>query len=386
MDVLHVMYGGPGGQFSIVAQLSQGLRERGLRSSACLYAPPGEFVTHSAADDAFDEVAMIEKRGRFDLSGSRRIGKAVDRHRPRAVMWHSLYAPFSLYRRRLTRAFQLLVAVEHQATELRSPGDRLRSAAAIAVSDSVIFVSQDFRARYALRKVPAPALRKARTIRHGIDLERFAPPPVSRAEPVLRMGSLTRMVPGKDFGSVILAIQDLRARKELPPFKLVLGGDGRDCRRWQGLVRDLELGEVIEFVGAVQGSAAPRFLQSLDIFIHPTEGESLSMAIIEAQAAGLPIVATDVPGVRGAVTDGVDGILVAPHDPGGLASVLAELLISNELREKFGKAARQTALRSHDRGRMVAEYLQLLAHLDPAGPWHDSLGALEPETGRDGCH
>ena len=88
----------------------------------------------------------------------------------------------------------------------------------------------------------------------------------------------------------------------------------------------------------------------------PSLWEGLPNAMLEAMALGLPVAATRVDGVPEAVTDGQDGLLVAPDDPGALAKALASLMDDLELRRRLGQAARTRVAESFTLPAMLAGY------------------------------
>jgi glycosyltransferase involved in cell wall biosynthesis len=85
----------------------------------------------------------------------------------------------------------------------------------------------------------------------------------------------------------------------------------------------------------------PELLGALDLFVLPSRWEGLSLAILEAMACGVPVVASDIPGNRDAVVEGVDGWLAAPDNPASTAAAAVALLESESMRKEFGAAARQ---------------------------------------------
>jgi glycosyltransferase involved in cell wall biosynthesis len=93
------------------------------------------------------------------------------------------------------------------------------------------------------------------------------------------------------------------------------------------------------------------------------------MSLLEAYASGLPIVTTNVAGVRNMVRHGVDGILVEPGSAEALAEALGLLLVDAERRHALGRAARDRAVADFSADTMARRYLQLLASMDPNGPW-----------------
>lgn len=391
-DVLHILYGGFGGQFSVVSELSRRLRARGLTSDACLYAPAGEFVANGVASESFDDVHEVVKQSRLDLEGSRRIGRLIRAARPSAVLWHSHYAPLSLAaaaaRASGTRA---VVMVEHHAAALRTRFDELRSVGALAVADAVVFQSDQERGAYRHRALQRMTGTRGAIIPNGVDLGTFRPSPQSPADGAARspllIGMIARMVPGKDFEGLVLAAAALRSRPGTPPFRLLLAGDGPQRAALEALAEAEGMRDVVTFLGQLAGPAVVRYLQELDVLVHATSGESVSMSLLEAYATGLPVVTSNVAGVRNMVRDGVDGILVAPGRPSDLADALQAVLSQPERRRELGSAARTRAVQEFGSDAMGQRYLDLLHSLDPAGPWRraeprrDRIGDPQSDVG-----
>jgi glycosyltransferase involved in cell wall biosynthesis len=107
----------------------------------------------------------------------------------------------------------------------------------------------------------------------------------------------------------------------------------------QALVRELQLGDRFTFAG---GISDPRtFLCDADLFVLPSRSEGFSNAIVEAMAAALPVVATDVGGNAEAVLDGVTGRIVQPENSEALAAAMREVLADPEKAKTMGQAGRQ---------------------------------------------
>ena len=100
-----------------------------------------------------------------------------------------------------------------------------------------------------------------------------------------------------------------------------------------------------------------------DIFILPSRWEGLPMALLEAMAVGLPVIATRVEGVEETITDGVDGLLVPPEDSDELALAIVSLLEDPELRKKIGAAARARVLQHYTTEAMCRKYYELMLGL-----------------------
>lgn len=126
-------------------------------------------------------------------------------------------------------------------------------------------------------------------------------------------------------------------------------------------VRAWEEEGLLEWVGHVDDMAA--LYASADIVVLPSYVEGLPRSLIEAAACALPIVTTDVPGCREVVTDGVDGLLVPPHDAKALARAIARLADSRELRTRLGHAARHKALAEFDERAVIKKTLDVYREL-----------------------
>ena len=135
----------------------------------------------------------------------------------------------------------------------------------------------------------------------------------------------------------------LRATQKLAQggldFTLLLAGDGEiEAVRSEAVA--LGIAERVHFAGWIRGAEKLDVLQRASIFALPSYHEGLPMAILEAMAEGVPIVASRVGGIPEAVRDGVEGILVDAGDVDALAAALASLLNDAGKRERFGAAAR----------------------------------------------
>jgi glycosyltransferase involved in cell wall biosynthesis len=110
----------------------------------------------------------------------------------------------------------------------------------------------------------------------------------------------------------------------------------------QELVRRLGVEDSIAFVGVVRGSEKARALREADIFCFTSlKAEGQPLVILEAMAAGLPVIATDWPGIADTVIDGTTGLLLHEKNAHALARLIVELVDSPEKRARFGKAGRE---------------------------------------------
>ena len=180
-------------------------------------------------------------------------------------------------------------------------------------------------------------------IPNGLDIARFDDP---RLEPVAEFDDPTinilyvgRAEKRKGLAYLIRAFGVVNARD--PNTRLiVVGPDSRRRRRYEASVRNSGQRN-IHFVEAPSDEELPRYYRTADIFCSPALGhESQGYVILEAMAAGAPVVASNIEGYASVVTHGVDGVLVRPKDPLELANALTELVQDEGRRRELAAGGR----------------------------------------------
>ena len=130
-------------------------------------------------------------------------------------------------------------------------------------------------------------------------------------------------------------------------FWLIAAGDGETVEV-AARARELGLTPNIKVPGWIRDQDKARLLEQADIFVLPSHAEGLPMSLLEAMAAGLPVVCTSVGGIPTAVSDGVEGAVVTPGDTSALATSLQQLLSDPEMRLRMGRNAYDRAKRDFD--------------------------------------
>ncbi len=218
--------------------------------------------------------------------------------------------------------------------------------AAIRRADAVVAVSSAAADRLAeIAGLPRNAIR---VIHNGIDLDRFDQPDLiaRRAEIRGALGfdpdALLVIVPavlreGKGHEVLLDALPWLRAR--IPSVRVTFVGGGEREAALRSRARSH--GDGVTFLGPRED--IPDLLAACDLVVLPSLAEALPTALIEAAAAGRPVVATRVGGAPEIVEDGRTGLLVSPGDPAALADAIATVLADRDRARAFGEAARRRA-------------------------------------------
>lgn len=193
---------------------------------------------------------------------------------------------------------------------------------------------------------------KIRVVHNGIQLSPFDRPADSKLRAMLTQGSERPIVftPARlhsQKGHVYL----LEAAALLPDALFVLAGDGPERASLEERARKLGIQTRVRFLG--QRQDIPLLLASCDLFVLPSLYEGLPISVLEAMAAGKPLVATDIGGTKEAVINGVTGFLVPPENPTELAAAIRTLLSDQGLAARLAEAGRARAIQEFSSDAMV---------------------------------
>ncbi|RME83783.1 MAG: glycosyltransferase [Caldilineae bacterium] len=184
--------------------------------------------------------------------------------------------------------------------------------------------------------------RPVHVLRYPVDLSPFSGPrrpPLSDPERV-QLLYLGRLVPEKNLHFLLRAFA--LAAAEEPRLHLRIVGEGSEREALQAEIGRMDLSARVELAGPVPFCDAPGELLRADVFLYPAQTESMSMAVLEAMAAGLPVVAVDCAALREYLDHRVEGVLV-PEEEEAFAAALLELARMPELARRLGEAGRTRA-------------------------------------------
>jgi len=158
---------------------------------------------------------------------------------------------------------------------------------------------------------------------------------------------------------LLRAAEQIRRRGR--PVIVILVGSGADEPMLRKLTTELATVEAVRFAG--WRGDVPRVLGALDIYVQPSVSEGFGLAVVEAAAAELPIVASKVGGIPEIIEDGRDGLLVPPGDPTALAAAIQELIDDPVRAQALAAKARRTAFERFSAEAMAAAYMELYEQL-----------------------
>jgi len=342
-----------GGAQTFCARLIAGLRDR-YAIEVAAHGPLGPLVdTCRALDIPFHHLAHMRRRPHpvGDLRAVAELRALVRRIRPDAVQLNSAKAA-TLARVGLAGTGIPAIYTVHGWSFAGRSGAEARAWTAIEwttapLARAIVCVSRYDRDLAVSHGVAgrAPTL----VIHNGVVLPTAAP--VRGAWPASpTLLCIARLSPQKDVATLLEAL----ALPGCERWRLQVAGEGPDLAKLEAQIDRLGLRDRVQMLG--QRDDVPALLVAADALVLPSNWEGLPFSILEAMAAGLPVVASIVGGVPELVRDGVTGALVPPRDVPALARALAQLDADGARARAQGRAGFELAHARFSLGRMVDRY------------------------------
>jgi len=350
----------------LVKDLVVGSDPQRINTSVCVLNRHGWCgeVLKKAGYKIWDLEWKIRDKGIYHLS--REIRHIIKKERISIVHAHNFVPLFMTFPAVIFTGAELLVTFHGFLTwRLYS---RLSYPFLYFYADKIVIVSEAMRRHYSL---PANCLHsKVINIANGIDLKRFEATEnylnrneIGLSEQDFVIGSVGRLSPVKNQIMQIKVCHILK--NEIPNLKLVLiTGQSPDSGglidEFRSLSRELEIEDRVIFLGYRRD--VPQILKTVNVFLMTSLTEGTSLALLEAMASGLPVVASNVGGNAQLIAHGKNGILFDANDLNGLAGHILDLYSQPSKRQRLGSEAKATA-QQYSLETMVKNYEELYAHI-----------------------
>jgi sugar transferase (PEP-CTERM/EpsH1 system associated) len=309
-------------------------------------------------------VYCLTRKAGLDWSCVAKLRQIIKRHGATIVHAHQ-YTPFSYaLLARGWRRSPRIVFTEHgrHQPDYRRWKRVFVNRLLTAPSDRIVAVGQAVRRALIDNEGFAP--RRVEVIYNGVDLQRIASGAAHRVETRASLGlrpdqivliHVARLDYLKDHATAVSAVKQLV--DDVPNLRYVIVGDGPLRSSIEKQVEQESLQNHVLFLGTRQD--IPQLLAMSDIFVLPSVSEGIPLVLIEAMAAGLPVVATAVGGVPEMIDSGVQGILVPPRSAGALADALRTLIRNPALRQAMSAAGKVRARERFGEESMLERYREL---------------------------
>jgi glycosyltransferase involved in cell wall biosynthesis len=260
----------------------------------------------------------------------------------------------------------VIVSTQHSLESMYSPKTRVADQLTFPLSNAVVCVSGAV--RDSLHIGTRLSRHKLRVVHNGVDVSQVdtARRHVEAAKKRRELGidlraplivNVARLAPYKNHRCLVEAMRTVVDTK--PEACLLIIGWGKLEAQLRKQVRRFGLDDHVKLLGHARTEEVLQILAISDVFALPSACEGFNLAILEAMAAGKPVVATGISGIAEAVVDGKTGLLVSPDDPRALAQALLALLEDQDRARELGKAGRARVVASFTAHRMAEAYGQL---------------------------
>jgi glycosyltransferase involved in cell wall biosynthesis len=347
----------PGGTERLVVEIVRFLHSRSIDSVVCCLDTEGAWAEEVRALDV--PVLALQRRSGFRPGLGRAIARLAARYDVDVVHAHH-YSSF-VYGQLSASVWSgpPVIFTEHGRLSDARPSRKRRLVNPLLgrLPQAVYAVSEDLRRHMIEEGFPPPLVG---VIHNGIepgvevtDQDRLAARHLLKIpSDALVVGTVGRLDPVKDFGTLVRGFGDVRTA--LPNGRLVIIGDGPERDALHAEVRTAGLEESVVFTGHRQDARA--LLPAFDLYVNSSIHEGVSLTLLEAMAAATPCIATSVGGNPEVVTEN-SGVLVPPRSPGAIGRAVLDLARNRELQRRLGSAGRTRVLQSFSAGRMFEQYL-----------------------------
>jgi glycosyltransferase involved in cell wall biosynthesis len=359
LAICHVLWSVEiGGAERVVLDLAKMQRAAGHRVAVVTLSNPDGALA-SELRRVVNTLESVPKRPHgTDLTLPLRLARWFRAHGTQVVHTHNeLPLIYGAPAGKLARA--VVVHSKHGIVPVSRGAHWLRRAAASA-ADLFVAVSAATADTASANRECAPE--KLRVVVNGTDLSRFPAPEGTRATMRRELGipadaraiiTIGRLVKEKNHALLLRAVAPLLCDDR----RLILVGDGPLRDELSARLREIEKGRYVHMTGARHD--VPALLAAADAFVLSSDSEGLPIGLLEAWAAGLPVISTAVGGIPAAVRPGDTGLLVPPGDEGALTAALRRVFDGDEAFGRMAERGRAHALDTYSAEHMADAYFSL---------------------------
>ena len=360
MKILHIAFSGLGGHGNVFFSMADADKEKQHQFEVIFFG--NEEVRQGYIEKAKQRNIpwyFVKKKRGVDFNAYRQIEKIIRQTVPDIIFLHSSSYIFPVKNAvlRIGKKIRIIVR-ETQPNHLKTKLNWLGLCVSLVAATKVVFLSSEYRDYIKKRLSLFFSDKRTAVIPNGVDLDLFKPAQREN-QPFIIMGMQSRLSETKDHQTLIDAFALLFKNKIDKPVKLLIAGDGVCRTALEKQVQDLNLSDAIIFTGMLEETALPAFINSLDIYVHATLGETMSTAIMQVMACRMPIIASDVPGVNNMIKHDQNGLLVPAKNAEALCSAILRLINDRDLSAALAQNAYTFASENYSNKKMLERYNEI---------------------------
>ena len=251
---------------------------------------------------------------------------------------------FSGKRIKLFVHYHMDIAELSPIARLLSGPDKLIRHSLFDLADIITCASLDYIQESQIKDIFSRCKSKFCELPFGVDTEKFKPNSnwQLKKDKILFVGALDKAHNFKGLEVLMSAIAKIDDKK----LKLIVVGGGNLLDYYKKLAQNLGITARVEFIGTVDDDSLPNYYRNADLLVLPSinKHEAFGLVLLEAMASGIPVIASDLPGVRKVFNDGAEGLLAKTGDAYDVAEKIKKILYNNEKWSEMCQAARSLAV------------------------------------------
>lgn len=360
MKILHALYSGLGGHGNVFFSMVKGDVNKQTDFEALFYGIEDvrkEYTEECAKNNI--KFFFAKKRSRFDMSYYKLIGHYIKKSEPDIVFLHgSAYILPAKIACLFSKKKYKIIIRETQANHLKTKLQWITLSISMLLADKIVCLTDEFNEQISKKIKLIYKKKKVIVISNGIDLELYKPKEKNADGVEFYIGMQSRIVNIKDHITLLKAFAIVKKSSTFSGkiIKLKIAGEGELKNQLVKLSNELAINNDVIFTGMLNEQELIDFLHSLDLYIHASLGETMSTAIMQAMACGLPIIASDVNGINNMLTTTVTGILVPPKNELLLADSIINCINNPAQRQFLSQNAYEFAVNNFSNQTMFKKY------------------------------
>ncbi len=360
MKILHVLYSGLGGHGNVFFSMVKGDVNKEMEYEALFYGIENvreEYIEQCEKNKI--KFFIAKKKDGIDIHYYNKILQSIKISNPDIVFLHgSAYILPAKIAGYLSKKKYKIIVRETQANHLKTTLQWLTLSVAMQMANKIVCLTTEFNEQIKEKIKWLYRKKKVTVIPNGIDLSVYQPSKKKPDDSVVIIGMQSRIINIKDHATLLKAFAAVKKFKSNTGKKLMLkiAGDGELKNELINLSKQLGIDKDVIFTGMLNEIELAGFLNSLDIYIHASFGETMSTAIMQAMACGLPVIASDVNGINNMITGFVNGILVPVKNELLMAQAIDDLIKDPLLKQSLAQNARIYAINNFSNQTMFYNY------------------------------
>ncbi len=359
MKVLHVLYCGLGGHGNVFFSMVKADVKKEMEFEALFYGI--EQVREEYIEQCNNhniKWSFAKKKPGVDFKYYKQILHYIKKSNPDIVFLHgSAYIMPARIAGLFSKKRYKIIVRETQANHLKTKAQWITLSISMFLANKVVCLTNEFKDQIKTKLQLLYKKSKVLVIPNGVDLDLYKPKE-RIADGVFYIGMQSRIVSIKDHTTLLKAFAIIKKSEAVTgkTIKLKIAGDGELKEKLIQQAAALKIENDVTFTGMLNEEELVQFLQSLDLYVHASLGETMSTSIMQAMACALPIVASDVSGINNMINRGVTGILIPPEDEFLMADAIIKCINDPGLRQSLAENAFQFSKNNYSNQTMLEAY------------------------------